>query len=215
MNIVAFVPIKLKSQRLPDKMMLPLKGRPLLTHIFNTLLNVSKKISMDIYCYCSDETIVSHLPQGVKFLKRSKDLDENETKGMDIYKSFVDMVSADVYVLCHATSPFLSENSIIKGIESITCDGYDSAFSVSKIQTFCWFNNRPLNYSLIDIVRTQDIKPVYWETSAFYMFKRSVIDNDRRIGDNPFIVQTDRIESIDIDEREDYDLACAIGDNTN
>ena len=87
----------------------------------------------------------------------------------------------------------------------------DSSFSVSKIQTFCWYDNKTLNYSLDNVVRTQDIKPVYWETSAFYIFKSEILNKfNRRIGKNPYLVETDRIESIDIDEKEDFIIASKV-----
>ena len=121
------------------------------------------------------------------------------------------IVDADVYGLIHATSPFIKANSIITGLQKVINENYDSSFSVSEIKTFCWYNNKPLNYDLKNIVRTQEIDPIYWETSAFYIFKRNVIlDHNRRIGFNPFMVETDRIESIDIDTREDFDLATKI-----
>ena len=88
---------------------------------------------------------------------------------------------------------------------------HDSAFSVSRIQTFCWHKNKPLNYSLDNIVRTQDIDSIFNETSAFYIFKSEVLKKlNRRIGMKPLMVETDRIESIDIDEKQDYDLACCV-----
>ena len=60
-------------------------------------------------------------------------------------------------------------------------------------------------------MRTQEMNPIYWETSAFYIFKKDILINfNRRIGFNPFMVQTNRIESIDIDDKEDYDLATKI-----
>jgi CMP-N-acetylneuraminic acid synthetase len=222
MKIVCFVPIKLKSQRLPDKMLLPLGNCFLFQHIFNTLNNVKNKLSqvkdinLEIYCYCSDESIKDSLPENVNFLKRDSKLDRDETKGIEIYKSFCDQVESDVYMLCHATSPFIKSKSIIDGINKIINEGYDSSMSVSKIQTFCWYDNKTLNYELTNVVRTQDIKPVYWETSAFYIFKSDILKkHGRRVGFNPYLVATDRIESIDIDEKEDYDLAKSIINNTN
>jgi CMP-N-acetylneuraminic acid synthetase len=87
--------------------------------------------------------------------------------------------------------------------------------SVSKIQTFCWYDSKTLNYELTNVVRTQDIKPVYWETSAFYIFKSDILKkHDRRVGFNPYLVITDRIESLDIDDQEDYDLAKSIISNS-
>jgi len=207
--IKIFVPIKLNSQRLPNKMMLPLGKKLLCQHIFDTLLEVKKIINCDIYCFCSDEKIKEYLPEKVIFLKRDAELDNNETKGMKIYKSFLNIIdNGDIYVLCHATSPFIKKENIIKGLQEILNNGHDSALSVSRIQTFCWYKNNTLNYNLNNIVRTQDIEPIFWETSAFYMFKKHILlEMNQRIGNNPFFVETDKIESIDIDEKEDYELA--------
>jgi CMP-N-acetylneuraminic acid synthetase len=208
MKIVCLVPIKLNSQRLQNKMMLPLGEKKLCQHIFDTLLEVKKEIDLDIYCYCSDENIKKYLPENVKFLKRDKNLDKDETKGIEIYKSFINQINGDIYMLCHATSPFIKSKSILKGLEKILDNNHDSALSVSKIQTFCWYKNKTLNYELTNVVRTQEIEPVFYETSAFYIFKKEILDvHNRRIGFNPFLVETDRIESIDIDEKEDYNLA--------
>ena len=174
------------------------------------------EINADIYCYCSDEKIKDYLPDNVIFVKRSNNLDKNETKGIDIYTSFVEKITSDIYCLCHATSPFLKKYSIINGINNIINGKYDSALSVSKIQTFVWYKNNPLNYELNNIKRTQDISPIYYETSAFYAFKKEIIINKkRRIGENPYFVITNRIESIDIDEKDDYDLAVNIINNSN
>jgi CMP-N-acetylneuraminic acid synthetase len=211
MKIAAFVPIKLNSQRLENKMLLPIGDKLMCQHIFYALLNVKKEIEMDIYCYCSDEKIKDFLPKGVEFLERDKKLDSNETLGIDIYTSFINKVDADIYALCHATSPFIKETSIITGLNKIINEGHDSSCSVSRVQTFCWYGGKTLNYQLDNVVRTQDITPIFWETSAFYIFKKDILAvHKRRIGKNPYLVETDRIESIDIDEREDYELACKI-----
>ena len=206
MKIVAFVPIKMKSKRLKNKMRLPLGDKMLFFHIFDKLLGVKENI--DIYCYCSDNSIEKDLPSSVKFLQRDSYLDGDEIKGIEIYKSFVNDIYADIYLLCHATSPLLKTKSIEIGLDKVVEEGYDSAFSVNKVQTFSWFNGNPLNYEFDDVVRTQDLEPVFWETSAFYIFKREVLlKYNRRIGENYFMVETDRIESIDIDEVQDYEIA--------
>lgn len=214
MKIVCFVPIKLKSQRLPNKMMLSLGEKKMCQHIFDTLINVKKEIEMDIYCYCSDISIKEYLPNQVFFLKRNSDLDLDETKGIDIYKSFIEKIKADIYILCHATSPFIKSSSILAGLNKVIYGNYDSAMSVARIQTFCWFDNKPINYNLTNVIRTQDIEPIFYETSAFYIFNKNIMEKyNRRIGFNPYLVETDRIESIDIDEKQDYDLALIISNN--
>jgi CMP-N-acetylneuraminic acid synthetase len=223
MKLTLFVPIKLNSERLPNKMLLPLGNKFLFQHIFKTLIEVKNILievlnntEIKIYIFCSNEEIKNKLPDEIIFLKRDPKLNENKTLGIEIYKSFINHVDSDYYVLCHATSPFIKKESIILGITKVISKEFDSSFSVSKIQTFCWFQNKPLNYSLENVVRTQELSPIFYETSAFFIFSKDLmLKHNRRIGFNPYLVETDRIEAIDIDEKEDYDLACKIINNAN
>ncbi len=209
MRIVALVPIKLNSQRLPNKNLLPIGNRPLCWYICNSMLAV--EMIDDIYVYCSDLSIKEYIPKGVKILQRPMKLDEDNVKGFEIYKEFISCVEADIYVLAHTTSPFISSNTIEDALLHVTTEGYDSAFTATKIQTFAWYESKPLNYVLDDVPRTQDIEPVWIETSGFYIFRREVFQNlGQRIGNNPFIQEVRGMEAIDIDTKDDFDLACAM-----
>ncbi len=211
MKTIAFVPIKLNSQRLPHKNILPIAGHPLCWHLCNSLTKV-KGID-DVYVYCSDSEIVNYLPEGVKFEQREKRLDGDFIKGFDIYSSFINKVDADVYVLAHTTSPFIKVSSIEHALSHVLSGQNDSAFSAEKIQTFAWYQGKPINYDLNDVPRTQDMEPLWVETSAFFMFKKEIFTQyHRRIGFNPYIQEVSGIEAIDIDEKKDYDLACKLAE---
>ena len=87
----------------------------------------------------------------------------------------------------------------------------DSAFSAERIQTFAWYQGKPINYDLNDVPRTQDMEPIWVETSAFFMFKKEIFTvHNRRIGFDPFIQEVSGMEAIDIDEKKDYDFACKL-----
>ncbi len=206
MRIVAFIPIKLHSQRLPGKNILPLAGRPLCWHMANTLLR-AKGID-EVYIYCSDEAILRYLPYGVRLKIRDRRLDGDQVKGFEIYDSFIKEVEADVYVLAHATSPFLSVYSVENALRHISQYKCDSAFSAKRIQSFAWYGNRPINYDSEDIPRTQDLEPIWVETSGFFMFKKEILTvHHRRIGFHPYIQEVSGPEAIDIDGKKDYDYA--------
>ena len=206
MKAVAFVPIRLNSQRVEGKNLRPLGGEPLMCHILHTLLEV--ETIDEVYVYCSDEAVRAYLPEGVRFLRRSPRLDRNETLGREIYDAFTAAVDADVYVLAHATSPFIRAETVADALRHVRSGEYDSAFSAEKIQTFAWFEGRPLNYALDDIPRTQTIEPVYIETSAFFIFPRTLwCGRGRRIGEKPYMAVVDRIEGLDIDNPEDFTMA--------
>ena len=206
MKTVAFVPIRLNSQRVAGKNLRPLGGIPLMCHILKTLTTIE---SIDeIYVYCSDDSIISLLPQGVKFLKRSTKLDKDTTLGYEIYNQFTSKIKADLYLLAHATSPFIRATTIANALKKVQSGKYDSAFSAEKIQTFAWFKGQPLNYALNNIPRTQTIEPIYIETSAFFIFTHNLwCKRAQRIGDKPYMAVVDHIEGIDIDYPEDFTMA--------
>ena len=59
--------------------------------------------------------------------------------------------------------------------------------------------------------RTQDLPPLYEETSGFYIYKAGVMTElGRRIGDRPKLITVSEVESCDIDEAEDFYIADAI-----
>ena len=206
MKIVAFVPIRLNSQRVEGKNLRLLGGEPLMCHILRTLTRVEE--IDEIYVYCSSDAVREYLPEGVMFLKRSTELDKNTTLGAEIYDAFVREVDADLYVLAHATSPFIKAETISAAIRAVKSGEYDSSFSAECIRTYTWFRGKPLNYELQNIPRTQTLDPVYIETSAFFIFPRSLWqEKHQRIGDHPFMSVVDRIEGLDIDYPEDFATA--------
>lgn len=209
MKKVAFVPIRLNSQRVENKNLRMLGDRPMMTYMLESLTKVGN--IDEVYVYCSNPSIKKFLPEGVKFLRRSESLDQNTTLGREIYDAFTQEVDADLYILAHATSPFIRPTTIEQAVAAVESGGYDSAFSAERIQTFTWWQGEPLNYSLQNVPRTQDLEPIFVETSAFFIFGRDLwLNEHRRIGDRPYIAVTDRIESTDIDNPDDFLLAEAI-----
>ena len=203
MKTVAFVPIRLNSQRVAGKNLRPLDGSPLMCHILKTLTEVEG--IDEVYVFCSDEGIRALLPEGVRLLLRDPS-----------YDSFTARVGADLYILAHATSPFIRAATLADALGKVRSGEYDSAFSAEKVQTFAWFEGRPLNYALDNIPRTQTIEPVYIETSAFFIFSRELwCGRGRRIGDRPYMAVVDRIEGLDIDYPEDFAMAEIIAASRN
>ena len=148
------------------------------------------------------------MPEGLKFLKRDKYLDGFQVKGLEIIDYFVRDVDADIYVLTHVTQPFTRSESIKKALAKVVSGEYDSAFSAVALQDYLWMDGKPLNYDMKNIIRTQDLKPIYMETGAFFIFKKEVFTKlGQRIGQKPYICEIDQFEAVDIDTAEDFDFA--------
>lgn len=210
MKIVAVVPIKLNNSRLPNKNTKKFtNGNPLCYYILSTLLQIEQ--IDEVYVYCSNSEIKNFIPEGIHYLKRSEDLDQDTTKMNEVLDCFAKDVKADIYLMTHTTAPFISKKAIEEGINAVSKGEYDSAFSAKKVQDFLWKDEQPFNYDLNAIPRTQDLPVLYMETSGFYIYEAKVIQEyKRRIGNKPYIVEVGEIESVDIDEEEDFLIADAI-----
>lgn len=206
MSIVAIMPIKLNNERCPGKNTRLLGNKPLLSY---ELENLKKsKLCDSINVYCSSDVVIEFLPQGVNFVKRPEYLDLPSSNFTQIFECFMKEYDADIYVYAHATAPFITVDTITECIEAVKSGKYDSAFCAIKLQDYLWQDGNPLNFDSSNIPRTQDLKPIYQETSGVYVFEKQVFNiYRRRIGVRPFIKEVSFKEAIDIDEPEDFRLA--------
>ena len=214
-KVVSFIPIKLNNQRLPGKNLMDLAGRPLCDYIFDTISQVDE--IQEKYVYCSDEAIIPYIKpfeeKGLRFLKRDSYLDGFQVKGLEIIDYFVRDVDADVYVLTHVTQPFTQAESIKNALNKVLYEGYDSAFSCTCIQDYCWYKGKPFNYDMKDIVTTQNLEPIYMETGAFFIFRKEVFTKlHQRIGENPYMQVLSTTEAVDIDTADDFEFAKVVAE---
>lgn len=210
MKITAFIPIKLNSERIPGKNTRRFSdGTPLCHFIQKSLLQVPE--IDQIYVYCSDEGIRRYLLPGVEFLRRPAELDSSTTHCGDIIDSFIGAINSDIYVLCHATSPFMESRHIEACIQAVANGGYDSSFTCKRVTEFMWSKGKPMNFERGSIPRTQDMDEIYAELPTPYVFTRNVFEKYHgRTGDKPFMCECSAIESVDVDWPEDFLIADAI-----
>lgn len=210
MKTVALVPIKMNNERVPGKNTKLLSdGTPLIQMILKALLNA--KTVDEVYVYCSNEEIKKYIIPGTKFLRRDEKYDTAQADVNDMFYSFSKTVDADIYVLAHATAPFLKSDSIDGAVNAVKSGEYDSAIAVRKMQEFLWKDGQAINYDTKKIPRTQDLDPLYVETTGMYVFTKDVIQKLRsRIGSNPYLQIVSLVEATDINNPEDFVIADAI-----
>lgn len=210
MKTVALVPIKMNNERVPGKnTKLLCDGTPLIHMILHALKGASEVD--EIYVYCSNEQIKNYIIPGVHYLKRDEKYDTAQADVNDMFRTFSLNVPADIYVLAHATAPFLKSESINKAVQAVKSGEYDSAIAVRKMQEFLWHDGKAVNYNPLKIPRTQDLEPLYVETTGMYVFTKEVIQQRRsRIGERPYLQIVSAIEATDINNPDDFAIADAI-----
>ena len=207
-GVVAFVPVRLNSQRVPNKSVVELGGRPL----FCWCLAQLDTLGIPVYVYSSAcsylEQLMDFTASNVRFLDRDRRFDDDLTTGIEIYRAFRAEVPADVYLLAHATSPFVSAATYAKCLAAVT-SGADSSATVREIRSFAWYEGRPLNFTL-PRPRTQDLLPVQVETSAAFCYRSQVLSGGARSGSKHEMIASSPIESLDLDTCDDLELARAV-----
>ena len=91
---------------------------------------------------------------------------------------------------------------------AVQSGNYDSAFCAQEIRDFLWQDGKPLNFNAQNLPRSQDLPPIYRETSGVYVFTKEVFEKyHTRIGKRPFIKIVSYKEAVDINNYEDFMLA--------
>jgi CMP-N-acetylneuraminic acid synthetase len=217
-KLVALLPMKAHSQRVTSKNFRIFAGKPLYRWILDTLLSLPEIDLVVINTDARDILKQSGLESGGRVLIRDR---KPEICGDFVSMNLVladdvQAVEADAYLMTHTTNPLLGAQSIRKAIEqfrSQMADGSaDSLFTVTKRQTrFYRADGSAVNHDPDNLIRTQDLEAWYEENSNLYLFTReSFQSTNARIGKKPILFETSKIESSDIDDQEDWQIAEAI-----
>ena len=145
MKLVAMIPARLGSKRIPKKNIRLLNGIPLISYIIRA---VRESQCFDEVYVNTESDIIGEiaLSEGVKFYKRPSHLSTDSATNDDFSLDFIKNVECDVMVQVLSTSPFLSVEDI-KSFAKMTIDGnYDTLVSLNKQQIECVYDGNPINF---------------------------------------------------------------------
>lgn len=211
-RIVAIVPMRHESKRVPGKNYRLFGDRPLYHHIIESLSRVSAitQVVIDTDSDLIRADTARHFPQ-VKVLIRPSHLRDDTVPMNDVLMNTVQQVDADFYLQTHSTNPLLSNSTISDGIQRFLASYpmYDSLFGVTRLQTRLWDSlGRAINHNPAILLRTQDLPPVFEENSCLYLFTRQTLEQmHNRIGLRPMMLEISKREAVDIDEEIDFAIA--------
>ncbi len=211
-DIVALVPMRHHSQRIPGKNYRLLAGKPLFYYIINSLLACSEisQVVIDTDSQPIMEGVKEHFPT-VLLLERPEILRGDTVSMNEILEYDTSQVVADFYLQTHSTNPLLRPKTISRALHSLMANipEYESLFSVTKRQVRLWDHaGHAINHDPAILIQTQDLPPVYEENSCIYVFSRpSLLQHHNRLGVNPLMFEIDAAEAWDIDEELDFTIA--------
>lgn len=217
-RVIAVIPARGGSKRLPRKNILPLGGKPLI----GWTIEAAQKSQYvdDIFISTDDQKIADVVSQfGVEVPElRPEELstDIATTQSVLFYTLEKFGRNADIVVLLQPTSPFRSNYHIDEAIELLD---KKSAFSIISV-TPCehppqWANTLPDNDSMKDFLRfgsgkrSQDLGEAFRLNGAIYVYDTHKLleVGEMAYREDTYAYKMSNDSSIDVDNQIDFDMA--------
>ena len=220
-GLVALLPMKAHSARIKSKNFRVFAGKPLFRWILDSLLDVAEIDKVVINTDARDILADNGLRDGdgggrVIIRDRKPEICGDFVSMNKILADDIENITSDIYLMTHTTNPLLNPITIGKTLAHFhrarAAKSADSLFSVNKVQTrFYRENMTAVNHDPNELLRTQDLEPWYEENSNLYLFdKQSFAKTGARIGAQPTMFETPPLESIDIDNANQWATAEAL-----
>ena len=202
---------------MPKKNLRDFNGVPLYQVILEKLLSstIIDEILINTDCPNITKSIKNNFKKRVIIRSRPKDICGDFVSMNKIIENDLNNSNGDIYIQTHSTNPLLEVSSIDRALNKMInmSSSNDSIFPVTKIQTrFYDINGKSINHNPYELVRTQDLPPIFEENSCFYIFTKESFKKSggKRIGLNPLMSEINKIEAIDIDNFDDFIIAEAL-----
>jgi len=214
-SVVALVPMRHHSQRVPEKNYRLIAGKPLYAYIIETLLSCPE---IDRILVDTDSPVISRGLQenysSVQVIARPEHLSGDTVPMNEILLYDTSLVEADYFLQTHSTNPLLKAETVSQAVSALVSQYpvFDSLFSVTRWQKRLWTaEGKPVNHDPSVLLQTQDLPPIYEENSCIYIFKReNLVRRRNRMGERPLMFAMDASEAYDIDEEIDFQIVDAI-----
>ena len=216
-TFLAIIPARGGSKRLPRKNILDLCGKPLISWSIEAGL---KSKYVDKVVVSSDDTEILNISNEfkVQVIKRPNELASDTSTSFDAVKHAIDNLESYEYILLlQPTSPLRNQNHIDKAIEILEEKNADAVISVCEMNhNSVWSNTLDDSSSMEGFIsdnllnnRSQDLKKHYRLNGAIYLCKTDKLLKEKSffLKKNIFAYVMNSNDSIDIDRKEDFELA--------
>ena len=207
--IKAIIPVRAGSQRVKNKNIRPFANSSLLEIKIKQMQRI-KELDGVIVNSDSDEMLALADKLGAETVKRDPYFASSTVSINEVYKNISETTDADIIVYVNATNPLLTDTSLKQAINAYMnkSDKYDTLNSAHLIKEFLWKDHLPLNYSIDNMPKSQNLPDIYALNFAINIFdKQYGIKNSSIVGHSPLLFHLDEVESIDIDNEIDFEFA--------
>lgn len=212
-EIVALIGVRGGSKRVKNKNSRPFVGSNLLALKIATLQRVPGIARVIVNSEC-DQLLGIARSAGAETIKRDPEFAKDNITSSDYYEHVARNCPADIILSASVTTPLFTVESYERGIEAFHQADYaehDSVTSCCRIKEFLYKDGVALNYDPKNQVPSQELPHIVAINYGFSIIRREDMIRLRNIvGQRPLMVETSRLESIDIDTNEDFFIASTL-----
>jgi CMP-N,N'-diacetyllegionaminic acid synthase len=217
-SILAIVPARGGSKRLPQKNKLFLAGKPLLLWTLDAAKQ-SRYIDRIIVSSDDDQIIDHATKEGVGVIKRPKKYSSDTASSYDVVSHALKKSEEkyDYIILLQPTSPLRTGADIDNAILLLEMKNADAVISVTESDhSPLWQNTLPENGDMSQFlrqevlnIRSQDLPTYYRLNGAVYICRRTRLLEEKTffLKDNIYSFIMPQHHSIDIDAKYDFMMA--------
>lgn len=218
MSLICMIPARLGSKRVPKKNLRYLGPKPLICYVIESAIQ-SKKF--DAIYINSDGVIFKEIADryGIDFYLRESRFADDEANNDEFARDFLQNVKCDRLVQLLPTSPFIKADTITRFVNLMIQSDSRTCVSVARHQIASLIDQRPLNFSYDEShIRSQDMKPVFtyatvlmgWQSDYFLQAMEKFGFAYHGQENNVDFFEVEGLETIDIDNESDFELAEAV-----
>lgn len=204
-----FFPIRLESERLPNKLILPLGNSNLIEICCKKLNEISDKY--DKYVLCPNNKKILNIVnkyKNIKIIIRDKETCLVDGPLKFIYKD-LEKVNNTHLMFLNGCLYNLSKETIERACNEFVNSDCDYATSVKELKNWIFDKNfNSVNEIDFEKLNTKLIKPMYQTAHCFHIFNKNKFFKDGKMLNKDFLkILIDNNEALDIDNYIDYLLA--------
>ena len=168
--VIAMIPARMGSVRLPRKNLRHLNGVPLITRAIRKCRQASVFDSIWVNSEHLQFSDIAKQEQ-VYFHHRPESLADDKSTSEQFIANFFLHHPCDYLVQVHSIAPLLSVDEIRDFVKYLVQSGCSTLLSVDNIQIECAFLGNPVNFSFREKTNSQDLSPVHrmsWSISSWH-----------------------------------------------
>lgn len=208
-EIIAVVPVKLKSQRVKSKNLRRFAD----SNLFEIKINQLKKtkcFSKIIISSESDKILNIAKKNKLEVHKRDPYFSTSKVPMSEVYRNIASEVTGKFIAWVNITNPLITHRVYEKAVEKWKkiYTKHDCLLSSVEHKQNFYFKNKTINFKRTPWPRSQDLIPLVSLSFAINILKREdMIKWGSCVGKNPYFFTTDTLTATDIDDKVSFKLA--------